>query len=165
MRTGINVPVCNFNASGYRLPTEAEWEYASRAGTTTAFYNGDITQTGSSPVDPNLDLIGWYNGNSGSTTHPVALKQPNAWYLYDTIGNVVEWCWDLYSLDLGSSPVVDPAGPVGPGNQRIFRGGSWLFDAEYSREAFRASDLDNRALLEPSTVTGIRPARTAGGGS
>ncbi len=79
------VTFAGLGCTGYRLPTEAEWEYAYRAGTTTAFYNGPITHTGSSPVDPNLDVIGWYGGNSdtgdGRRTHPVGLKTPNAWDL------------------------------------------------------------------------------------
>lgn len=73
----------------YRLPTEAEWESAARAGSMTAFANGDITETGSG-YDPNLDAMGWYSCNSDSKTHPVAQKQPNAWGLYDMHGNVWE---------------------------------------------------------------------------
>ncbi len=74
----------------YRLPTEAEWEYAARAGSTTAFANGGITERGCS-YDANLDAMGWYYGNADGT-HPVAQKLPNAWGLYDMHGNVWEWC-------------------------------------------------------------------------
>ena len=87
----------------YRLPTEAEWEYAARAGTIG-------TQTAS------LDEIAWYAANSEDETHPVGQKKPNAWGLYDTLGNVREWVEDRYARDFyGNSPLVDPTGPQGPG--------------------------------------------------
>ena len=80
------------DADGYRLPTEAEWEYACRAGSTTAFANGPITHTGCSPLDPNLDAMGWYCGNnSPSGPKLVGQKQANEWGLYDMHGNV--WAW------------------------------------------------------------------------
>ncbi|MBM3271344.1 MAG: SUMF1/EgtB/PvdO family nonheme iron enzyme, partial [Candidatus Sericytochromatia bacterium] len=88
-----------YGTTGYRLPTEAEWEYAYRAGTSTAFYNGTITSPSGS--DAKLDLIGWYGSNSGGTTRPVGQKQANGWGLYDMAGNVWEWCWDWY----GAYPV------------------------------------------------------------
>ena len=95
----------------YRLPTEAEWEYAARAGTNTAY-------TGK------LDEIAWYNGNSEDETHPVGQKKPNAWGLYDMEGNVKEWVEDLYSANYyASSPAVDPTGPQGGGG----RGGRGRF--------------------------------------
>ena len=98
-----------YAGTGYRLPTEAEWEYAYRAGTTTAFYNGGITQ----PIgaDPNLELIGWYNKNGGGTLHPVGKKLPNAWGLYDMAGNAHEWVYDSYGGYPGT--VTDPVGPLG----------------------------------------------------
>ena len=77
----------------YSLPTEAQWEYAARAGSTTAFYNGGITETGEG-YDPNLNAIGWYWYNAGSQTRPVAGKTPNTWGLYDMPGNVWELCQD-----------------------------------------------------------------------
>jgi len=77
-----------YAAKGYRLPTEAEWEYACRAGTTTRFNTGDS--------DSDLKRAGWYNRNSNSEIHPVAQKEPNAWGLYDMHGNVYEWCDDMY---------------------------------------------------------------------
>jgi formylglycine-generating enzyme required for sulfatase activity len=127
------------NARGegtYDLPTEAQWGYAARAGSITAFYNGGITETGSG-YDPNLDAIGWYTYNSGSETHPVAQKTPNAWGLYDMTGNVWEWCQDWYSSSYyDSSPSTDPAGPSS-GSNRVNRGGSWYSTAGYSRSAFR----------------------------
>jgi formylglycine-generating enzyme required for sulfatase activity len=120
----------------YRLPTEAEWEYAARAGTTTAFANGGITRTGCG-YDPKLDQIGWYCGNSGTKTHPVARKMPNAWGLYDTHGNVYQWVQDWYG-DYPSGSVTDPVGPSSD-SYRVFRGGSWSVSAGSSRSANRSS--------------------------
>jgi len=108
----------------YRLPTEAEWEYAARAGT-----------TGDSPAE--LDAVAWYHGNSRAQTHPVGQKQPNAWGLYDMLGNVWEWCRDWYSPDYyRNSPTVDPPGPPS-GSQRVLRGGSSYYNASYLRAATR----------------------------
>jgi formylglycine-generating enzyme required for sulfatase activity len=99
----------------YRLPTEAEWEYAARAGTTGEHYG-------------NLEAIAWFGRNSGDQTHPVGRKQPNAWGLYDMLGNVWEWCQDWYGethyRELAKSPAVDPSGPP-RGEYRVLRGGSW----------------------------------------
>ena len=118
----------------YRLPTEAEWEYAARAGSTTAFANGGISGMDCS-YDANLDAMGWYCYNSGSTTHPVAQKQANAWGLYDMHGNVWEWCSDWYgSYPAGS--VVDPTGPS-TGTGRVLRGGGWSNNAQRCRSASR----------------------------
>lgn len=120
----------------YRLPTESEWEYAARAGTTTAFANGDITEADCG-YDPNLDIIGWYCNNSSDTTHPVARKDPNAWGLYDMHGNVYEWCQDWYGT-YPSSSVTDPTGPTS-GSARVRRGGSWNLNARECRSASRLS--------------------------
>ena len=117
----------------YRLPTEAEWEYAARAGTTTAFANGDISVTDCS-YDPNLDVMGWYCYNS-SSTQSVAQKNPNAWGLYDMHGNVVEWCQDWYGA-YTSGPVTDPTGPPS-GSSLVIRGGSWEIGASTCRSAYR----------------------------
>ncbi len=106
----------------YRLPTEAEWEYSARAGSTTAFYNGGITELYWG-YDPNLSAIGWYCGNAGSTTHPVAQKQANAWGLYDMSGNVWEWVQDWYGA-YPTGAVTNPTGASSSGSSRVFRGGS-----------------------------------------
>jgi formylglycine-generating enzyme required for sulfatase activity len=111
----------------YRLPTEAEWEYAARAGSTTAYsFGNDERQLGD---------YAWYFANSGSKTHPVGQKKPNAWGLYDMHGNVWEWVQDWYG-PYSAGSAVDPAGPSS-GSRRVFRGGSWIFDARLCRSAYR----------------------------
>ena len=117
----------------YRLPTEAEWEYACRAGATTAFSNGEITDLGCG-YDPKLHETGFYCGNSGWKTHPVAGKKPNAWGLYDMHGNVWEWCQD-WKGEYPSGYVIDPVGPT-TGIHRVARGGSWDERARRCRSAF-----------------------------
>ncbi|MDR2689041.1 MAG: formylglycine-generating enzyme family protein [Azoarcus sp.] len=111
----------------YRLPTEAEWEYAARAGTTTKYSFGDD--------EGRLGRYAWYWDNSGKTTHPVGQKQPNPWGLYDMHGNVWEWVQDWYD-DYPKSSVTDPRGPSG-GLYRVMRGGSWNFSAPHLSSAFR----------------------------
>jgi formylglycine-generating enzyme required for sulfatase activity len=109
------------------LPTEAQWEYACRAGTDTAYYTGDS--------ESDLSRAGWYSGNSGQRTHPVGEKEANAWGLYDMHGNVWQWCFDWYG-DLPSGSAVDPTG-ASSGPNRVYRGGSWRFDAVNCRSAHR----------------------------
>ena len=144
----------------YRLPTEAEWEYAARAETTTAFYNGGITNTGCTPLDPNLNQIGWYCGNDNvdgnSTTHPVAQKQPNDWGLYDMSGNVWEWCQDWYGSYLDGA-VTDPTGSD-TGSDRVLRGGSWYDNARDCRSAYRLSYTPS----DPKNIFGFRLALSPG---
>jgi formylglycine-generating enzyme required for sulfatase activity len=126
---------------GYRLPTEAEWEYAARAGTTAARF-GDV------------DDVAWYDGNSGGTTHPVGQKQANAWGLYDMLGNVWEWTGDWYGAHLDAA--TDPTGAAS-GTSRVFRGGSWFF---YLRGA-RASDRGDTAPDNRNLNLGFRLVRTS----
>lgn len=127
---GANV----YNCPGFRLPTEAEWEYAYRAGTSTPLYNGNITScTGS---DTNADKIAWYANNSSGTPHSVNQRDANAWGLHDMAGGVYEWCHDWYHSDLGASAVIDPWGST-PASFRVLRGGSWFRNAEQLRASAR----------------------------
>ena len=109
----------------YRLPTEAEWEYCARAGTTTPYYF----------KAEQIDSFAWHFGNSDNKTHPVGQKHPNACGLYDMSGNVCEWVEDWYGAYPGG-PVIDPIGPS-TGSYRVIRGGSWNLNARYLRASFR----------------------------
>jgi formylglycine-generating enzyme required for sulfatase activity len=123
----------------WRLPTEAEWEYAARAGTMGPRYG-------------ELDAIGWWSGNAGDQTEPVSQKAANAWGLHDTMGNVWEWCSDWYG-DYPTGSVTDPRGPSS-GDRRVVRGGSWFNGAQSARSA-------DRGRLDPGVRTnnlGFRPA-------
>jgi len=122
------------------LPTEAQWEYACRAGTTTALCNGkNLTQD---TVCGNLDGIAWYKANSGGATHPVGRKAPNAWGLYDMLGNVWEWCRDWHGGVLQDN-AVDPEGNPA-GFSRVQRGGTWACRAGECRAARRYDDDEAR---------------------
>jgi formylglycine-generating enzyme required for sulfatase activity len=121
---------CDFNATGYRLPTEAEWEYAAKGGGKDLMvfeYAG-----GNSP-----GAVAWYDANSGNSTHPVGTKQPNSLGLYDMSGNVWEWCWDWYG-SYSSSSQTDPRG-ASSGSSRVLRGGSWSISAQDVRSAYRVN--------------------------
>lgn len=142
--------------NGYRLPTEAEWEYACRAGSTSPFSNGDVTNQNCSVVDVNLDQIGWYCGNAGSGTHEVAGKVANAWGLYDMHGNVMEWCWDWFQYDLGRDAVTNPTGPEF-GEARLFRGGFFRAPPGACRSARRDSEWPGFHL----SGIGLRLVKTA----
>ena len=123
----------------YRLPTEAEWEYAARAGTTGARYE-------------ELDSTAWWSGNSGDRTHPIKQKVTNPWGLYDMIGNVLELCSDWFG-DYPTGSVTDPTGP-GSGSRRVTRGGSCNNVAEVGRSAIRSgNDPGSR-----DRFLGFRPA-------
>ena len=110
-----------------RLPTEAEWEYACRAGTKTAFSFGD--------ADTGLGDYAWFNGNNGNTPRPVGQKKPNPWGLYDMHGNVWEWCADWYG-DYPKGAATDPQGPAS-GTYRVLRGGAWFISPDFCRSAYR----------------------------
>ena len=127
---------CNWDANGYRLPTEAEWEYAAKAGSVSDFYNGSLSNLYWQPLDMNLDNIGWYGGNSGGKSQAVGQKQPNKFGLYDMSGNVHEWCWDWWSGRYSSTAVSDPTGPSS-GSDRVHRGGSWEDYSYYCQSAYR----------------------------
>ncbi len=120
-------------ADGWRLPTEAEWEWLCRAGSATAFTNGAISDQGCE--DPRLDLIGWYCGNSGDAPQAVGGLAANAFGLADVHGNAMEWCWDWYA-GYPSQIGLDAAGPAG-GFLKVLRGGSWFSQAKACRSAAR----------------------------
>ncbi len=138
----------------YTLPTEAQWEYACRAGTTTALNNGK--NLSDRDQCPEIDEVGWYGYNSDRTSHPAGEKKPNDWDLYDMHGNVQEWCLDWGEDEYPTSPVVDPTGPE-IGYYRVLRGGSRSNRAYACRSAYRtyfgpdytANNLGFRVALAP----------------
>jgi formylglycine-generating enzyme required for sulfatase activity len=131
-----------------RLPTEAEWEYACRAGSTTHFCFGNDSRSQGD--------YAWHSGNSGGQTHPVGRKRPNAWGLYDMHGNVGEWCADRYDHEYPTGTVTDPMGPA-KGSYRALRGGSWDFNGINN-----SSWMRRRAMpAERSTRLGFRVAMSA----
>ena len=160
-----------YKCSGYRLPTEAEWEYAYRAGTTSALYNGDLENLSCASLSGSVGEIAWFGCNA-KVTYPecakspladgcfgptvVGLKKPNAWGLYDMAGNVAEWIYDGYSAAYPRQAVSDPVG-ADVEHIRVMRGGSWLSSAVQMRAAYRAAaepSLRNHAF-------GFRVVRTA----
>jgi formylglycine-generating enzyme len=158
---GETVEVPDWNGTGYRLPTEAEWEYACRAGSTTRYSFGDDAA--------GLGAFAWYSGNSRTNvgkfqnvrqSHPVGQKRPNAWGLYDMHGNVEEWCWDGYEVADYSKkpPAADPLGPSQAAS-RVNRGGCWRLSPQSCRSAFR----NGHAPGNRSPLLGFRVARVQSG--
>ncbi|MFH1532865.1 MAG: formylglycine-generating enzyme family protein [Pseudomonadota bacterium] len=168
------VEFAGLGCTGYRLPTDAEWEYAARAGSRTATYAGAMEIKGVHNA-PALDGISWYCGNSGVTysggfdclgrpekqrassrcgTHPVGAKRANAWGLSDMLGNVWEWCWDWYGTYGGEAR--DPLGAE-TGSYRVLRGGSW----EISAGSLRAASRNGSASGDRGGDLGFRPARSS----
>ena len=116
--------------NGFRLPTEAEWEYSCRAGTKTTFPFGSN--------DTDIGKYAWFDKNSAGKTHPVGKKKPNGFGLYDMMGNVFEWCGDWFAVDYyEKSPGTDPTGPARETELRVIRGGGWTIDAVLLRSAYR----------------------------
>ena len=146
---------CDFSKNGFRLPTEAEWEYACRAGTSTLFYTGN--------TEADLDKAGWYLGNSGKKPHPVAQKEQNAWGLYDMHGNVFEFCYDGYNEALvhksyPDESITDPTG-YNNFNYRIMRGGGWFSESSSCRSFTRSMFWTGGA----NYYIGFRVVRRPGG--
>jgi len=123
---------CDFDADGYRLPTEAEWEYACRAGTESDYsFGGDARKLGD---------VAWFIDNAAKKTHPVGKKKANPWGLFDMHGNVAEWCNDVFDKDYyRSSPDKNPRGPA-DGKENVLRGGSWKSPADAARSAYRLGE-------------------------
>lgn len=148
-----------YDCEGYRLPTEAEWEYAARAGTTTAFYSGEITaraQTSICGPDENLERIGWYCHNSAIRPHPVGGKEPNAFGLYDVAGNAAEWVSDRYTpAGYGAGPLSDPGATLDATGRRVSRGGAFYLWSEAAKSSRRS-----QSGPQPGVAKGLRLART-----
>jgi formylglycine-generating enzyme required for sulfatase activity len=145
-RDAVSVP--DWRGPGYRLPTEAEWEYACRAGSTTRYSFGDDVAR--------LGDFAWYFVNSGRKTHPVGQKAPNRAGLFDMHGNVCEWCWDAWGGKYyAASPLADPYGPPGT-TARVIRGGC----KEYGSENARSADRLWRPVSYRNSYLGFRVARS-----
>jgi len=126
-------------AGKYRPPSEAEWEYACRAGTTTRYSFGDS--------ESKLGDYAWYRENSGDKTHPVGKKNPNPYGLYDMHGNVYDWVQDKWHSNYNGAPTDGSAWGSGDGAGRVIRGGSWNFNARYCRSSDRCIDPGDRCYI------------------
>jgi formylglycine-generating enzyme required for sulfatase activity len=159
-----------YDCKGYRLPTEAEWEYSCRAGSTTAFYDGDFTLSQVTPGvniavatydEPSLDAIAWYSVNSDGGAHPKGGKSPNAFCLYDMLGNMSEWTsggynGQSYETQYGPSPQRDPGATLGTFAARLDRGGTY-----YGWPALDDCFARNSAIVSvPLAGTGVRLVRS-----
>jgi formylglycine-generating enzyme required for sulfatase activity len=148
---------CDFSKNGYRLPTEAEWEYAARGGNLANgldLRNGNKTYykySGSNTIDD----VAWYSCNSGNKTHPVGRKQANELGIYDMSGNVCEWCYDRYVPYYNDSYIKQRSSLSS--RTRINKGGAWIFDANNCRVAFRDSDYPDDSF----DLIGFRLVRSA----
>ena len=148
-----------YDCEGYRLPTDPEWEYAARAGTRTAYYSGDITTRAESGVcvaEPALDTTAWYCMNSGLRTHPVGQLLPNAWGLFDVLGNAFEWAHDQSGWVPSTESLTDPDQTYGPGQSRDTRGGAHYGWPSLSRVGVRLGS--SAGIATPGT--GFRLVRT-----
>jgi formylglycine-generating enzyme required for sulfatase activity len=150
---------CDYSADGYRLPTEAEWEYAARAGSATPYDFGSPDK---------LRQYAWFSENAERKTHGVGQKKPNAFGVCDLYGNVSEWCEDVYSPTYyKDSPAADPTGPSSPGRdvKRVMRGGNWDAGADACRGTYRRGErTGNTDACFATDYCGFRCVRRAGRG-
>lgn len=123
----------------YRLPTEAEWEYAARAGSNKSLPGGDLVSKGCSELDTLLDKVAWYCANSDKKTRPSSRKKPNAFGLYDMLGNVMEWCQDKYGAYPDKTSAITDYISASSSRNRVLRGGGWNSPAEDCRLSARFS--------------------------